>query len=167
MTRYSRTVGDRATRNTNYITGGTHAHERAQCLVEFGQCDPSGIVYNPNYFIWFDFSVHALLARGGLALKTIIAEFGIDGIPVVVYNTKFLAAARWGDELLIKTSVVNLHRCAFDIQHQVFNAGILAAECGETRVCAAFDPQVGRVRARALPDKLVKLFSGRRELDPT
>lgn len=71
-------------------------------FVEFGQCDPSGIGYNPNYFIWFDFSVHALLARGGLALKTIIAEFDIDGIPVVEYKSKFLAPTRWGDELLIK-----------------------------------------------------------------
>lgn len=129
--------------------------------VEFGHCDPSGIVYNPNYFIWFDFSVHALLALGGLGLKTMIAEFGIDGIPVVEYKTKFLAPVRWGDELLIETSIANLHRCAFDIQHRVFNAGVLAVECTETRVCTATDLQQGRVRARALPEKLVELFSGR------
>jgi 4-hydroxybenzoyl-CoA thioesterase len=132
-------------------------------LVEFGHCDPSGIVYNPNYFIWFDFSVHALLARGNLSLKKMIAEFGIDGIPVVEYKTKFLAPARWGDELLIETSVLNLHRCAFDIQHRVFNAGVLAAECVETRVCTALDPQQGRVKARELPQQLVELFSVRGE----
>jgi 4-hydroxybenzoyl-CoA thioesterase len=132
-------------------------------LVEFGHCDPSGIVYNPNYFIWFDFSVHALLARGSLTLKKMMAEFGIDGIPVVEYKTKFLAPARWGDELLIETSVLNLHRCAFDIRHRVFNAGILAAECVETRVCTALDPQQGRVKARELPQQLVELFSVRGE----
>ena len=135
-------------------------------LVEFGHCDPSGIVYNPNYFIWFDFSVHALLARGSLSLKKMIAEFGIDGIPVVEYKTKFLAPARWGDELLIETSVLNLHRCAFDIQHRVFNAGVVAAECVETRVCTALDPQQGRVKARELPPQLVELFSGRGEASP-
>ena len=58
-------------------------------LVEFGHCDPSGIVYNPNYFIWFDMSVHALLARGGLSLKEMIAEFDIDGIPVVNTSPSF------------------------------------------------------------------------------
>jgi 4-hydroxybenzoyl-CoA thioesterase len=134
--------------------------------VEFGHCDPSGIVYNPNYFIWFDFSVHALLARGGLTLKEMIAEFGIDGIPVVEYKSTFLAPARWGDELLIETSVINIHRCAFDIQHRVFIAGIRAAECVETRVCTAFDQRQGRVKARALPEKLVELFSGSRETSP-
>ena len=127
--------------------------------VEFGHCDPSGIVYNPNYFIWFDFSVHALLARGGLSLKAMIAEFGIDGIPVVEYRSKFLAPVRWGDELLIETSVVNLHRCAVDIQHRVLNAGVLAVDCTETRVCTALDPQQGRVTARAWPEKVVAQLS--------
>jgi 4-hydroxybenzoyl-CoA thioesterase len=135
--------------------------------VEFGHCDPSGIVYNPNYFIWFDFSVHALLARGGLDLKALIAEFGIDGIPVVEYKSKFLAPARWGDELVIETRVVKLHRCAFDLEHRVFNRGVLAAECTETRVCTAIDPQQGRVRARPLPEKLVEAFSGGGQTGPT
>lgn len=127
--------------------------------VEFGHCDPSGIVYNPNYFIWFDLSVHALLAAGGLSLKGLIAEFGIDGIPVVDYRCKFLSPARWGDELTIETSVIALHRCAFDIKHKIANGGAPAVECIETRVCTALDPQQGRVKAFPLPDKLVQAFS--------
>ena len=130
--------------------------------IEFGHCDPTGIVYNPNYFIWFDVSVHALLAQGGLPLKSLIAEFGIDGLPVVEYKTRFLAPARWGDEIVIKTSVTNLRRCAFDLQHQVLSAGVVTAECTETRVCTALDRQQGRVKARALPEKLVELLSGRK-----
>ena len=127
-------------------------------IVEFGHCDPSGIVYNPNYFMWFDFSVHALLARGGLSLKALIADFGIDGIPVAEYRTKFLAPSRWGDELLIESRIVDLQRCAFDIEHRVINAGVLAVECAETRVCTALDAQQRRVRARELPEKLVAAF---------
>ncbi len=128
-------------------------------LVEFGHCDPSGIVYNPNYFVWFDSSVHGLLAKGGLSLKQMIAEFGIDGIPVVEYRTKFLSPSRWGDELVIETRVVALRRSAFDIEHRVVNAGVVAAECAETRVCTAFDPAAGRARARELPEKLVAALS--------
>jgi 4-hydroxybenzoyl-CoA thioesterase len=130
--------------------------------VEFGHCDPSGIVYNPNYFIWFDLSVHALLTRGGIGLKALIAEDRIDGIPIVDCRARFMAPARWGDELIIETGVVGLHRCAFDIVHRVINGGVLAAECTETRVCTALDPQQGRVRARELPSKLVAALSGGR-----
>jgi 4-hydroxybenzoyl-CoA thioesterase len=128
-------------------------------LVEFGHCDPSGIVYNPNYFIWFDSSVHALLGRGGLSLKAMIAEFGIDGIPVVEYRSKFLSASRWGDELRIESRIAKLHRCAFDIEHRVVNADVVAVECAETRVLTGLDAQ-GRPRGRKLPDKVVALLSG-------
>jgi 4-hydroxybenzoyl-CoA thioesterase len=128
-------------------------------LVEFGHCDPSGIVYNPNYFAWFDSSVHALLTRGGLSFKAMVAEFGVDGIPVVEYRTKVLSASRWGDELLIESSIVKLHRCAFDIEHRVVNAGVVAVECAETRVLTSLDAQ-GRARARELPEQLARLFSG-------
>jgi 4-hydroxybenzoyl-CoA thioesterase len=128
--------------------------------VEFGQCDPSGIVYNPNFFIWFDQAVHALLACGGLSLKALIDEYGIDGIPVVEYKSRFLAPARWGDQLLIETGVAKLHRCAFDLHHRVFNAGTLAVECTETRVCTALDPALKRVKARDLPEKVAEAFSG-------
>ena len=121
--------------------------------VEFGECDPSGIVYNPNYFIWFDLSVHALFARGGVDLKTFMTEFGIDGIPVVDYKCKFLAPARWGDELVIETSVVELHRCAFDMQHRIFNGGVLAVDCMETRVCTAHDAQQGRTKRTSCADR--------------
>ena len=126
--------------------------------VEFGDCDPSGIVYNPNYFVWFDLSVHALLARGGLSLKGLIAEFGIDGIPVVEYKTRFLAPARWGDELTFETASPACTATPSTSQHRVFNAGVLAAECSETRVCTALDAGEGRVRARPLPERLVEIF---------
>jgi 4-hydroxybenzoyl-CoA thioesterase len=135
-------------------------------LVEFGDCDPTGIVYNPNYFIWFDRSVHALLAWAGLSLKGLIDDFGIDGIPVVEYRTRFLAPARWGDTLAIETSVTELHRSAFEIQHRVFNAGVLAVDCSETRVCTALDANEGRVRARALPEPLVAALRGAPENKP-
>ncbi len=129
--------------------------------VEFGHCDPSGIVYNPNYFIWFDHAIHALLASRRLSLKTLISEYCLDGIPVVEYKTRFLAPSRWGDELLIESSVVGLQSCAFSVQHRILNNNVLAVDCMETRVCTGIDPQHGgRPRARSLPDKLVAAFSG-------
>jgi len=126
--------------------------------VEFGHCDPSGIVFNPNYFIWFDLSVHALLAKGGLSLKGLIAG-GLDGIPVVDYKCKFLSPARWGDTLTIETQVTALHRCAFDIAHKITNAGVPAVECTETRVCTALDAEAGRVKACPVPAALVRAFT--------
>jgi 4-hydroxybenzoyl-CoA thioesterase len=133
---------------------------RRSISVAFGECDPSGIVYNPNYFIWLDVSVHALLASAGLSLKALIAESGIDGIPVVDYRCRFLGPARWGDELSIETAVAGLHRCAFDLSHRILKGGALIVDCAETRVCTVMDPQEGRSRAFPLPARLAAALSG-------
>ena len=29
--------------------------------VEWAHCDPAGIIFNPNYYIWMDSGTHALL----------------------------------------------------------------------------------------------------------
>ena len=88
------------------------------------------------------------------------AESGVDGIPVVEYRTKFLAPSRWGDELVIESHVAALHRRAFDIEHRVVNAGVLAVQCAETRVCTALDAATGRARARELPARLAAALAG-------
>ncbi|WP_096702054.1 thioesterase family protein [Magnetospirillum sp. 15-1] len=128
--------------------------------VEFGHCDPSGIVFNPNYFIWFDFSVHALLARAGMSLKSLIEEFGIDGIPLVDNKARFKAPSRWGDDLVIETTITALHRSAFELQHVVRNGDVVAVECSETRVWTAFDAEQGRIRAATIPPRVIAAFSG-------
>ncbi|APR03650.1 acyl-CoA thioesterase [Thauera chlorobenzoica] len=128
--------------------------------VEFGHCDPSGIVFNPHYFVWFDFSVHALLGRAGLTLKSMIDEFGIDGIPLVDNQARFKAPSRWGDDIVIESRIAAVHRSAFEIRHLVRNGDTIAVECSETRVWTAFDPEQGRIRAKPLPPRIVALLSG-------
>jgi 4-hydroxybenzoyl-CoA thioesterase len=133
---------------------------RRSFMVQFGDCDPSGIVYNPRYFEWFDISVHALLAKGGLSMRQMIEEFGADGIPMVDNRAKFFAPSRYGDEIAIESEVAKLHRCAFDLHHRLFNADKLAVEAFETRVWTVIDPQEGRIRARPLPPAIIARFSG-------
>ncbi len=119
--------------------------------VEFGHCDPSGIVFNPNYFIWFD---------SGMSLKSLIGEFGIDGIPLVDNKAQFKAPSRWGDDLIIETTITALHRSAFELRHVVRNGEVVAVECSETRVWTVFDAEQGRIRAAAIPPQVVAVFSG-------
>ena len=51
--------------------------------IEWGDCDPAGIVYFPRYFEWFDGCTAALFESVGLPKQTLISRFGILGIPVV------------------------------------------------------------------------------------
>jgi 4-hydroxybenzoyl-CoA thioesterase len=132
---------------------------RRAILVEWGDCDPSGVVFNPRYFAWFDASLHALLARGGLTYDGLVTRHGVNGMPLVEAHTKFLAPLRYLEQIAIETTVTKLHRCAFELHHRVLKDGELAAECFETRVLTAIDPVENRTRARPLPSDLIECLS--------
>lgn len=133
---------------------------RRELLVEFGDCDPSGIVFNPRFFVWFDGSLHALMRKAGLTFAGLKAEFGFDGFPLVETKAKFLAPCRCDDIIAIETTVAKLHRSAFDLQHRIYNGDVLAAEGYETRVWTVFDDQAKRIRSNPIPERIARIFGG-------
>lgn len=132
---------------------------RTQC-VAFGDCDPSGIVFNPRYYEWFDESLHALLGAAGLTFDGLRADYGIDGIPLVENRCKFSLPCRYGEEVAIETAVAAIHRCAFDLRHRVLKGDAVAVEVVETRVWTVMDETEGRPRARPLPPQVVASLGG-------
>ena len=42
--------------------------------VEFGHCDPAGIVWYPNFYEWFDAASHRLAERAGDGLHALRAR---------------------------------------------------------------------------------------------
>lgn len=128
-------------------------------LVEWGDCDPGGFVFNPRYFAWFDASVHALLVAGQLPYDELSARHGINGMPLAETRARFLAPLRYGDSITLETEVIKLHRCAFDLHHRVSKADTPVAECFETRVLTALNVEQGRSRAFPLPQELVACLS--------
>lgn len=131
-----------------------------QLEIEFGDCDPAGIVYFPNFFRMFDAST-AYLFEAALGLKKIawIKRYGILGIPVVDTGAKFIKPSRFGDVVTIVSTVTEFRRSSFEVVHQLFNAGELAIEARETRVWVAADPDdPQRIKSRAVPDEVVAAF---------
>lgn len=131
-----------------------------QLEIEFGDCDPAGIVYFPNFFRMFDAST-AYLFEAALGLKKIawIRRYGILGIPVVDTGAKFIKPSRFGDVVTIVSTVTEFRRSSFEVVHQLFNAGELAIEGREIRVWVAVDPDdPQRIKSRAVPDEVVAAF---------
>ena len=68
--------------------------------VEWGDCDPAGIVFYPNYFRWFNQGAHALFGAAGMPFHEMIGERGIAGVPMPshnVYRDRLLGAVSHGD----------------------------------------------------------------------
>jgi len=38
--------------------------------VEWANCDPAGIIFNPHYYIWMDAGSHALMKAAGIDMAT-------------------------------------------------------------------------------------------------
>ena len=133
-----------------------------QVEIEFGDCDPAGIVYYPNYFRMFDAST-AYLFEAALGMKKIawIRRFGILGIPVVDTGAEFLKPSRFGDVVTITTTITSFKRSSFEVVHQLFNEGALAIEGRETRVWVGTDPSdPQRLKSLPVPDEVIAAFSG-------
>ena len=137
------------------------SHSR-QVEIEFGDCDPAGIVYFPNYFRMFDAST-AYLFEAALGMKKIawIKRFGIAGIPVVATSATFNMPSRFGDLVTITSSVTGFKRSSFEVVHRLFKADELAIEGRETRVwvaAAADDPS--RLKSLPVPPEVVAALTG-------
>jgi 4-hydroxybenzoyl-CoA thioesterase len=136
----------------------THSRE---VEIEFGDCDPAGIVYYPNYFRIFDAST-AHLFEAALGIKKIawIKRYGILGIPVVDTGAKFIKPSRFGDVVTIASTVTGFKRSSFAVTHQLFNGGVLAIEGHETRVWVGADPgDPQKLTSLPVPEEVISAFS--------
>jgi 4-hydroxybenzoyl-CoA thioesterase len=131
--------------------------------IEWGDCDPAGIVYYPRYFAYFDNCTSALFQAAGLPKHQMLKTYGIVGIPMVDTRARFLAPSRFGDDVVVESSIVQWNRSSFEVYHQLFRGDALAVECWETRVWAARaegDPD--KIEGRTVPDEVIAKFKSSR-----
>jgi 4-hydroxybenzoyl-CoA thioesterase len=133
---------------------------RRHLTVEWGHCDPAGIVFNSRFFEFFDWSTWLLFEHAlGLPAAGIGAAYGV-AMPLVDAKARFLVPARLGDLVEIETTIGEFRRSSFDVQHRMSNGGQLAVEGHETRVWAERDPnEAGRLRSKAIPAEVVARFT--------
>jgi 4-hydroxybenzoyl-CoA thioesterase len=106
--------------------------------VEFGDCDPAGIVYFPNFFRWMDAaSRHWFVQRGVPPWRETEARWGVIGTPIVDASAKFLKPALYGERIHIETTVDEWRRSSFVQRHRIWRGPDLLVEGTEVRVFAA------------------------------
>jgi 4-hydroxybenzoyl-CoA thioesterase len=128
--------------------------------VEFGDCDPAGIVFYPNYFRWMDAGTrHLFTARGVPSWSEQTAVSGIIGAPLVDASARFLQSATYGDDIEIDSSVAEWRNKSFVIGHAIRRGGTTLMEGREIRVFATKHPDdPKRIRAVPIPPEILSLF---------
>lgn len=127
-------------------------------IVEWGHCDPAGIVFYPRYFEYFDASTAMLFAEAGLGKARLREKHNILGFPMVDTHAQFKLPSRYGDEVTIETVVTRVGNSSFDIHHTLLTAdGHTGIECTETRVWVR--EEQGRLVPTPLPPEIATLLS--------
>lgn len=135
---------------------------RKRLLVEWGDCDPAGIVFYPRYVEWFDACTTALFLAAGMPIQQLFKSHGVVGFPLVDVKARFLVPSSFGDELIAESTVLEFRRSSFLLRHQYFKDRVLAVEGVETRVWAGRDPNdPKRMKSQPLPtDVIARLSAG-------
>ena len=127
--------------------------------VEFGDCDPAGIVWFPNFFRWIDAaSRHFFVECGVPPWHELERRIGVIGTPLVDTQARFVKSASYGDLLDIESAIVEWRARSFVQRHRVMRDGELIMECTEVRVFAARREGDG-IRAVAAPQDVKALCS--------
>ena len=76
---------------------------RRNITIEWGDCDPAGIVFFPRYLAIFDSCTWSLFTAAlGMSKKTLLARFGTVGCPMVDLRARFLIPCSFGDEVVVE-----------------------------------------------------------------
>jgi 4-hydroxybenzoyl-CoA thioesterase len=125
--------------------------------IEWGDCDPAGIIYYPNYFRIFDASTAMLFeAALGMTKFEMFKNLEFTGWPLVRTQARFVKPTRFGDDVEVVSSI-KFGRSSFDIEHKLSLKGELCAECFEKRVWTVRDAQ-GHLKSHPVPEAVLAKF---------
>lgn len=128
------------------------------CQVQWGDCDPAGIIFYPTYFRWMDAATWAFFERVGYDAKRMREER--RAMPLVSADCRFLAPALQADRCEVRSRVARFGGKSFVIAHDIVRVdGTAVASGRETRVWGRFADGPGSpMRGETIPEALKALF---------
>ncbi len=128
--------------------------------IQWADCDPAGIVFNPRFFEFFDTNTWLLFeAALGLKMQELNSHYGLTGIALVDAQGNFLKSAAFGDEVELISRVKEFRRSSFDVEHKLMKGEDLLVEGTETRVWAKHHPSdATRIVTAPIPAEVVAKF---------
>ena len=133
---------------------------RKEIHVEWGDCDPAGIVYFPRFFEYFDACTNALFEKAGFRKAEMLKQFGLLGIPLVEASARFYAPASFGETVTVDTRIVEWGKSSFQVEHRLYKGDGLRAEGREKRVWAVADANAEKgMRGSVIPEEVKMRFS--------
>jgi len=100
--------------------------------VRFCEVDPYRVVWHGHYISWFEVGRNELASLFGLGPEE-LKEMGLMA-PVVDLRCRFKLPAKFGDEILIQTTMQRCETATLMFHYKVIRDGEILAEGGTTHV---------------------------------
>ncbi|MBL8328930.1 MAG: acyl-CoA thioesterase [Rubrivivax sp.] len=129
--------------------------------VHFGDCDPAGIVFFPNFSRWMDqASLAFFIACGVPPWRELVKTRGIVGTPLLEIHTRFLKPATYGETIEVHTTVDSWRAKTFTHRHVIRRGDDVLCEGTEVRAFVVRDPaDPQRIKAIPVPADIQALCS--------
>ena len=136
----------------------THVH---RVEVHFGDCDPAGIVFFPNFSRWMDEASLAFFRAQGIPpWRELLKTRGIVGTPLLEIHTKFHQPATYGETIEVHTSIEAWAAKTFRHRHVIKRGDTMLCEGTEVRAFVIRDPaDPERIKAIPIPEDIRALCS--------
>jgi 4-hydroxybenzoyl-CoA thioesterase len=134
--------------------------------VEWGDCDPAGIVYYPNFFHWCDVATWNFFAACGLPIAELQKRYGTIGFPLLEASAAFRVPSRPQDLLTIATRLGRLRGKTLELHHAFSRDGVALLAARELRVWAEHAAaRAYGLRAGKIPPEVVARLTAPPEAD--
>ena len=135
----------------------THSYTR---ILQWGECDPAGIIFFPNYLRWMADGVDRMFLAEGINPNGPVAPGVRSGIPIVQLTVRFLDAPKLHETVTHQISVERLGGKSLNFRHTFLRGENLLAEADETRVWATFNfPENPALASTPIPDEIRSVLS--------
>ena len=134
---------------------------RYACRVEWGDCDPAGIIFYPTYFRWMDAASWAFFEGVGYDAKRMRAEN--LAMPLLSAQCDFVAPAMQGDRCEVRSRIRRFGGKSFVVSHEIVRGDdATLARGAETRVWGRFSAGPGTpMKGETIPEALKAKFRAR------
>lgn len=125
--------------------------------IDWGDCDPAGIIFYPRYFDIFDASTSALFEKVlGLTKLELLKAFNFADFPLLHTRARFLRPTRYGDDVTVNTAIT-FSDTSFEVAHRLSLKGETCVECTEKRQWVVRGAD-GEFKSSPVPDEMIKKF---------
>ncbi len=120
--------------------------------VRYAETDQMGMAYYANYFVWMEIGRTDFCRDCGFSYADLEREEKAF-LPVAEANCRYLASARYDDDIIVETTIERLNRRIVEFSYKIKSKDTLLAEGRTLHVIMGPDG-----KPRSMPDRYLELL---------